>query len=934
VSPRSPTAGLLQATFIADDRVFFWTEDADLHEVDGVPGFASTRALAGPDLRRTARVGVETRVADALPYLAALPVDAPASDGLRVFAATALLGLELSVRQRVVPTVRDGRAWWTAVVSDAADQQRMRALIDALPPASRSAPTAERGPVELLSADATIRGFLDAAVDGLYRQGAWPGPVRGWPLELARALRGDDATFNPREARHQGIPERLAAWASEAGAVDLQLALALGLPDAGGDSFPLDLWLQPLAGGAAVRVTDAWAAGAALCIDGVPHRHAAWAAVRGLARAARLFPPLSRSLDGERPTDIRLTVSEVRAFVEGGAALLRSAGFAVRLPEAFAEDGQRRLRVRLRLGAPVGGGPFAGQPLPFKWEVTLGDRIVGDAVLAGLLASEEPLVRFDGSWVLLDPADIEQLPRVEARTGELAFAEAIHAVLTGSWRGVPVVADPALEALIAMLQSPPDVAVPAGFVGTLRPYQLRGVAWLAALGRLGLGACLADDMGLGKTVQLIAHLLGRVGTGRPSLVVCPTSVLGNWQRELRRFAPSLRVIRHHGLAREVDAVGDADLVLTTYGLLARDQDELAAVDWDVIALDEAQAIKNPDSQRARAARRLPALQRIALSGTPVENRLDDLWSLMEFLVPGLLGPRTRFHRQVAIPVERFGDPVIAGRLRQAIGPFVTRRLKTDPEIASDLPDKIETRRYCPVTPEQARLYQEVVEEHMMRITASGAAERRGQVLSMLTRLKQVCNHPAHLLGDDSPLPGRSGKLERCADLVANVVANGERALVFTQYREMGVLLQRHLGAIVGADVPFLHGGVPPKGRDDMVAAFQADDGPSVLVISLRAGGTGLNLTRATHVIHYDRWWNPAVEDQATDRAYRLGQHRNVQVHKLVCHDTLEERIDAMLDDKRSLAGRVVGSGDAALTDLDDEALLALVALGADAVVTE
>jgi SNF2 family DNA or RNA helicase len=450
---------------------------------------------------------------------------------------------------------------------------------------------------------------------------------------------------------------------------------------------------------------------------------------------------------------------------------------------------------------------------------------------------------------------------------------------------------------------------------------------------MGLGACLADDMGLGKTVQLIAHLIDR--RSGPHLVVCPTSVLGNWQRELARFAPSLSVVRYHGLYRNHYGLKRADVVLTSYGLLARDLDLLGEIRWDVAVLDEAQSIKNPESRRARAARQLKARHRIALSGTPVENRLDELWSLMEYLIPGMLGPRRTFQRNVAVPIERFGDEDVARQLKVGVSPFLLRRLKSDPTIIDDLPDKVERREYTPLTPEQAKLYKQVVEEHMDRIEQAEEAQRRTHVLAMLTALKQVCNHPVHYLKEGGPLDGRSGKLERYGELLEQILDAGDRALVFTQYREMGDLLQRWMYETLGLSIPFLHGGTLAHRREEMVRAFQEDDdAPPILLVSLRAGGTGLNLTRATHVIHYDRWWNPAVEDQATDRAYRIGQHRNVQVYKMVCQGTLEERIDALLDEKRALAEQVVGSGETWVAQLDDVALRALVTLGDDAIVEE
>jgi SNF2 family DNA or RNA helicase len=458
-----------------------------------------------------------------------------------------------------------------------------------------------------------------------------------------------------------------------------------------------------------------------------------------------------------------------------------------------------------------------------------------------------------------------------------------------------------------------------------------------------MGACLADDMGLGKTIQTLALLerdRGEDLAPGPVLLVCPTSVLGNWQREAERFTPGLAVLLHHGpgRARGSHFESDArrhDLVLTSYGLLHRDRDALGAVTWGGVILDEAQNIKNPETHQARAARSLPAAYRAALTGTPVENHVGDLWSLMEFLNPGLLGSRAAFRRNFLVPIQAHGDLRAAEALRRVTRPFVLRRVKTDPAIAPDLPEKVETLESCTLTQEQATLYRAVLRD-VEEALAEGAdgIRRKGLVLATLLRLKQVCNHPAQYLGDGSRIGGRSGKLARMVELLAEVLEEGQRSLVFTQFVEMGRILVRHLGETFGREVLFLHGGVPRKERDRMVARFQdeeAGEAPPLFVLSLKAGGTGLNLTGATHVFHYDRWWNPAVENQATDRAFRIGQRRNVHVHKLVCAGTLEERIDRMIEAKKETADAVVGTGEAWLTELDDRQLREVWALGASAV---
>ncbi len=860
------------------------------------------------------------------------------SDSLRCWINAAKFGLELAARQRVVPSVHRGNAEWRALMSRRQDRERFDLLVDALPPASRAIPTSElgRGAVRLRTSVEAMRGFVDGVVDSLYRRGAHPGSARGWTLEFAEALRNADSAFTPRDARYQGIPAMLASWSSETERLGLRVRFELGLPQKS-ERFPFLVTVHPTGRpDDSVPLAVAWKAGETVAIAGKEWPHPAHAVVRGLARASRVFSPIEKCLRGSKPSNVTWGPADTWKFISEGVRGLRDAGFEVDLPEEFAEAGRRRIRAQMRLNVAIGedGRVDLSRLLDFQWEVVLGDLVLSGDEFAELIRHKAPVVRFQGEWVLLDPAELSRLPDGLPHAGTLQAAEALRAALTGVHNGVPVVADERLQLVLEALRDPPDYEVPATLTGTLRPYQVDGYSWLTTLGQLGLGCCLADDMGLGKTIQLIAHVLNRKKEGwkGPSLVVCPTSVLGNWERELYRFAPTLDVRRYHGLQRDVDSIHDADVVLTTYGLLVRDRESLAEIKFDVVALDEAQAIKNPDSQRARAACMLTAKHRVAMSGTPVENRLDELWSIMNFLIEGILGKRGAFRRNVAVPVERFGDKIVAKRLKLGISPFLLRRLKTDENIITDLPEKIERHEYTSLTPEQADLYKSVTEEAMDSLHGASDMERRGRVLAMLTALKQVCNHPAQYLKEESPLTGRSGKLERVVDLLEAILAVGESTLIFTQYRRMGTLLQHHLAELFGEDIPFLHGGTPPQRRDEMVDAFQGDEGVPLLIISLRAGGTGLNLTRATRVIHYDRWWNPAVEDQATDRAYRIGQHRNVQVHKLVCQGTLEERIDTMLEEKRALAESVVGSGERWVTELDDDALRMLVSLGDDAVV--
>jgi SNF2 family DNA or RNA helicase len=479
---------------------------------------------------------------------------------------------------------------------------------------------------------------------------------------------------------------------------------------------------------------------------------------------------------------------------------------------------------------------------------------------------------------------------------------------------------------------------PEGLQGTLRPYQRNGYSWLSFLKQRGLGACLADDMGLGKTIQTLALIQKDWSEGerRPVLLVCPTSVIGNWFKEARKFAPELPVLIHHGAGRKragkfAAEVANQAIVLSSYQLLHRDEALLREVEWGGLILDEAQNIKNAETRQSRAARSLRSGYRIALTGTPVENNVGDLWSLMEFLNPGLLGSHSGFRKSFFVPIQVYANQAVAAKLKRITGPFILRRLKTDKSIISDLPDKLEMKVFCNLTKEQASLYEAVAKEAQDAIENAEGIERKGLVLATLLKLKQVCNHPAQFLKDKSAIGERSGKLARLTAMLEETLEIGDRSLIFTQFSEMGEILQRHIQEVFGTEVMYLHGGTLKKQRDLMVERFSDPAGPRIFLLSLKAGGTGLNLTSANHVFHYDRWWNPAVENQATDRAFRIGQMKNVQVHKFVCAGTLEEKIDEMIERKKDVAGRVVSTGEAWLGQLSNAELRDVLTLRKDAI---
>jgi len=671
--------------------------------------------------------------------------------------------------------------------------------------------------------------------------------------------------------------------------------------------------------------------------------------LRAMGHLDRIAPELGDLLDEAEPVWSQVEPSLAVELLRDRLGSLGDAGIAVLAPSWWTQ--RRRVSARMRVNssskspaAAVSAGLGIEEIVQFRWEAALGDERLTKRDLDQLQrasAAKHTVVRFRGEWVEITPDSLAALTQQVGAAGEASIAELLKAslglgesnlddavevteVVASGWLGELL--DDALHATVE------PVPTPEAFNGVLRPYQERGVGWLGFLGRLGLGSCLADDMGLGKTAQVIASVLVDDVMG-PTLVVCPVSVLGNWRSELERFAPELSVLVHHGPGRKRDydepfaeRAVTHDVVLTTYSLVARDAGDLTAVSWGRLVLDEAQQVKNPGAKQTKAVGRLRADRRVALTGTPVENRLSDLWSIMHLLNPGLLGSASAFRERFAIPIERDRDDQAADTLLRLTGPFVLRRLKSDKSIISDLPDKIEMTDHCPLTREQATLYQAVVDDLLVGADEKDGMKRRGLVLAGLMRLKQVCNHPAHYLGDGSALAGRSGKLNRIEELLDELLSAGDKALCFTQFRAWGDALQPYLEQRFGVEVLWLHGGVPRKKRDAMVERFGEPSGPQIFLISVKAGGTGLNLTAASHVIHLDRWWNPAVEDQATDRAYRIGQQRNVLVHKLVSAGTVEERIDEMIASKRDLAQRVLGSGEEWMTELSTDDLRELVDL--------
>ncbi|MBD2012801.1 DEAD/DEAH box helicase [Microcoleus sp. FACHB-53] len=681
--------------------------------------------------------------------------------------------------------------------------------------------------------------------------------------------------------------------------------------------------------------------------------------LRGLGLATRLYPPIEPSLHQPRPQSCQLTPIEVYEFIRASAWRLQDNGLGIVLPPGLA-PGAGAKRLGISISAEVAQSKKKERLglqslLKFKWDLAIGDKTISKKEFDRLMSLQSPIVEVGGEWIALQPSDVKAAQAIFATSQEqmtLRVEDALRLSTgdTTTLAKLPVVkfeASGALQELITNLtgnQSVQLIETPEGFHGTLRPYQLRGASWLAFLERWGLGACLADDMGLGKTPQLIAFLLHLQEQGvleEPTLVVCPTSVLGNWEREVKKFGSSLKVIVHHGDKRLkgkafARAVKDKQLVITSYPLVYRDATTLEDISWQGVVLDEAQNIKNSSAKQSKAARELKAGFRIALTGTPIENRLSELWSILDFLNPGYLGNQQFFQRRFAMPIEKFGDRDSLQTLRSLVQPFILRRLKTDKDIIQDLPEKQEMNIFCGLSAEQATLYQKLVDESLIEIESSEGIKRRGLILTLLLRLKQVCNHPAQYLKEkDLGAAKRSGKLLRLQEMLEEAISEGDRALIFTQFAEWGKLLQPYLEKQLGWETLFLYGSTKKQQREEIVDRFQNDpEGPRILLLSLKAGGTGLNLTRANHVFHVDRWWNPAVENQATDRAFRIGQTRNVQVHKFVCNGTLEERINDIIESKKQLAEQTVGAGEDWLTDMDTDQLRSLLLLDRNAVIDD
>ncbi|WP_019545656.1 DEAD/DEAH box helicase [Streptomyces sulphureus] len=902
-------------------RLAFWRPGGE-----EVPSGAGEVVEIGVAVAYGSGVRVQEVPAVLLPVSEALPVltrarGAPhAHPAAACWGAAALHALQLAARGRLAPglTPRALDAWHARPFPGAEGEQ-LRRTAAAMPAEGHAVPEPGSVPPRLPDPEELLRAFLDAVADTLPRTPAAP-LAAGLPFAAAEPQRLPEARGWAREVA-----------AVEESGVTLELRLDLG------DAAVFDVGAAETAGAAVVqlrsRAEPALVADAAEVWAGERAEHfgprARAAALAELRRAARVFAPLGRLLERSVPDVLALTEEEVQDLLGRAGRRLQRAGVHVHWPRRTAKELSARVVVRATAPGPaVEREPLLeqGDFLEFRWQLALDGEPLSESEMDALAEAHRPVVRLRDSWV---PVDAELVRKARKRQlGLLEPSESLSVLLTGEVEveGEPLPAVP--EGALAELQrrlteEPPPLPQPPALRATLRGYQLRGLAWLDRMTGLGLGGCLADDMGLGKTVTLIALHLHRAHPD-PTLVVCPASLLANWQREIARFAPGESVHVFHGPGRSLPP-GGPGLVLTTYATLRSSAPALSGQRWGLLVADEAQHVKNPRSATARALRSLRAPARIALTGTPVENNLSELWAILDWTTPGLLGPLKTFRARHARAVETGEDPEAAERLARLVRPFLLRRRKTEPGIAPELPPKTETDHAAPLSREQAALYQAVVRETLDEISASEGMARRGLVMKLLTSLKQICNHPAQYLRDAAPgTAARSGKLELLDELLGAILSEGGAVLLFTQYVAMGRLLLSHLEQR-GVAARFLHGGTPVEERQRLVDEFQ-DGRVPVFLLSLKAAGTGLNLTRASHVVHYDRWWNPAVEEQATDRAHRIGQQGRVQVHRLITAGTVEERVTRLLEGKRQLAESVLGSGEAALTELDDADLADLVTL--------
>jgi len=927
--------------------------------------------------------------------------DFHAGPGVQYFVAASRLADHLIAGHRFVPMVFQDASGlltgrWQPWLADDMTTKRVSKLVSSMPAAARAVPDGHAHDawsisVDFLShiTDASCRRVMmteemtdtiDSVDPGMDQQVAWLNGLLGSAIdvpastgqraEIARTVR---KWISELEDRGESSTWRFGLRLAEP--ITDGLAQNIDKPDET-VKWSLSFYLQSLdEEEVIIRGADVWLINRERIVyEGLTLENPQELLMGELGRASRYYKLLEEALDETEPIQLLIETQEAYRFLREVKPVLEEQGIGVQCP-GWWDSQAGRLGTKLRIdsdpsemvlgegadaeaaGAQLGLGTLVG----YHWEIAIGDTTLTLHEFEELAQKNSPLVRIGGQWVEIRPEDVENAISFmhENPGGEMELGEAMQLALASdsSQTGLPVTGVEATGWVASMLGGEEGVSVelpiletPDTFKGTLRPYQTRGLSWLAFMERFGFGACLADDMGLGKTIQMIALVLHErsVATERvdPTLLIVPMSVIGNWVKEFERFAPSIKVQVHHGVDRPqgdafLKATDESDVIVTTYALVHRDNEFITKVKWGRVVLDEAQFVKNPAAKQSISVRALNVPRRVAMTGTPVENRLSELWSIMDFLNPKYLGSSGAFRKKFALPIERHRDQIKMDKLRTMVRPFILRRVKTDPTVVSDLPEKLESKEWCPLTGEQASLYEACVKQMLTNVEHAEGIHRRGLVLATLIKLKQICNHPAQMLKDSDPQigkiidPARSGKCVRLLEQLDELISEGDQALIFTQFRQMGHILSGMLRHELGKEVLFLHGGTSQGQRQKMIDQFQEATGKNpILLLSLKAGGVGLNLTAATHVFHFDRWWNPAVENQATDRAYRIGQTRTVQVHKYIVRGTLEERIDEMIESKTELAENIIGHGERWLTDLGTDKLRSLLALRADTISDE
>jgi len=875
-------------------------------------------------------------------------------DDIAYWRQAILLLMNSLVEGRYLPALKQVGGNYRALWQLRADETTHHQLVSMMPPICRA------GAFDIataLSPEALLIHCLDHCLNefilGYYA--SHPHQTRHpWLKALLGIGVGQTNTVGPTNKTNQRLYKAWQTWQSleNAHTGNYKICFRLEEPSEPEDSWQLSYLLQANDDPSLLVAAEQVWASKGRQLDYLEHRfdQPQETLLAALGLAAWIFPPIEASLREAKPSGVALETAQAYTFLMDAAMLLESNGMGVLVPNWWGKRARLKAKASIKTQQTTSTGFLTRDSvLTYQWKASLGGEELTREEFEQLVALKQPIVRYRGEWLTLDPDQIEAMlaffEQSEQSEGELSLLDVMKLTAqqdTITPDGIDVEEtelDDWLTSFLDQVSRPQDTdvtTIPKSLNATLRPYQARGVGWLHQMQHMKFGACLADDMGLGKTIQTITYWL-KMESETPALLICPTSVVGNWAHEISRFAPNIRYMKHQGANRLkeeafVQAAEGVNVVLTSYALVHRDVETLQQITWSSVVLDEAQNIKNPSTKQAQAIRQLPADHKIALTGTPVENRLSELWSIFHFLNPGYLGSQKSFRSNFATPIERYGDQKKAAALKQLTAPFILRRVKTDTNIIQDLPDKFENKVYCSLTSEQATLYEAAVRDEMSAIEdADDDMQRRGGILRMLTRLKQICNHPAQFLqeGEAATMANRSGKLTRLVEMLEEIREVDERVLIFTQYAQLGTLLQTYLRSHFVDEVLFLHGGTAAKKRDEMVRRFQSENGPPIFILSLKAGGTGLNLTHANHVFHFDRWYNPAVENQATDRAFRIGQTKDVQVHKFICLGTLEERIDEMIDHKQALADQIIGEGESWISELGNSELRELVALRHD-----